>query len=178
MLKPRVFPDHEAVSRCAAEWITARLRERPASLLCLASGATPTRTYQLLVEHGLREAYLFNQCRILKLDEWGGLPADDPAWVSAATPESPQQMSPVMIILDASGSMNTADAPGPRIDAAKQAVVALVEALPEGSPVGLLVYGTGRYRFRDFFLLGSGLTLIAYLVSLALVPVLWPFRAA
>jgi galactosamine-6-phosphate isomerase len=79
MLQPQVFPDHEAVSRCAAEWITARLRERPASLLCLASGATPTRTYQLLVEHGLREAYLFNQCRILKLDEWGGLPADDPA---------------------------------------------------------------------------------------------------
>ena len=79
MLQPQVFPDHEAVSRQAAEWISARLRERPTSLLCLASGATPTRTYQLLVEGGLKEESLFAECRILKLDEWGGLPIDDPA---------------------------------------------------------------------------------------------------
>jgi galactosamine-6-phosphate isomerase len=79
MLQPQVFPDHEAVSRHAAEWIAELLRERPTSLLCLASGATPRHTYQLLVENGSREPSLVNQCRILKLDEWGGLPIADPA---------------------------------------------------------------------------------------------------
>jgi len=44
-------------------------------------------------------------------------------------------------------------------------------------PACLLVYATGRYRFRDFLLAGSGLTLVAFLISLLLVPMLWPFRA-
>ena len=50
---------------------------------------------------------------------------------------------PVMIVLDASGSMNQDDAPGPRIDAAKQAVNQLIDGLPASTQVGLQVYGTG-----------------------------------
>lgn len=49
---------------------------------------------------------------------------------------------PVMIVLDASGSMNQDDAPGPRIDAAKTAVTDLLGSLPTDSQVGLMVYGT------------------------------------
>lgn len=48
-----------------------------------------------------------------------------------------------MIVLDASGSMTTVDAPGARIDAAKRAVTGMITSLPAGSQVGLLVYGTG-----------------------------------
>lgn len=51
-------------------------------------------------------------------------------------------LNPTVIVLDASGSMKNEDAPGSRIDAAKNAVRALVDALPDGAPVGLLVYGT------------------------------------
>jgi len=50
---------------------------------------------------------------------------------------------PVMIVLDASGSMNQTDAPGPRIDAAKAAVTTLIDGLPASTQVGLQVYGTG-----------------------------------
>jgi Ca-activated chloride channel family protein len=48
-----------------------------------------------------------------------------------------------MIVLDASGSMNQADAPGPRNDAAKGAVTTLIDGLPAETQVGLQVYGTG-----------------------------------
>lgn len=41
-------------------------------------------------------------------------------------------------------------------------------------PASLLVYGPGRYRFRDFVLVGSGLTLVVYAVVVLLVPVVWP----
>lgn len=41
-------------------------------------------------------------------------------------------------------------------------------------PSCLLVYGPGRYRFFDYTKLGSGLTLIAMLITLLLVPLLWP----
>ncbi|NNF70484.1 MAG: VWA domain-containing protein, partial [Acidimicrobiia bacterium] len=49
---------------------------------------------------------------------------------------------PVLLILDASGSMNATDDAGVRlIDGAQQALIRLVEILPEGAPVGLRVYG-------------------------------------
>lgn len=79
MLKPQVFPDHEALSRHAADWLAARLREQPDALLCAATGATPLRTYQLLSERHRDEPNLFAHLRLIKLDEWGGLAPDDPA---------------------------------------------------------------------------------------------------
>jgi Ca-activated chloride channel family protein len=49
----------------------------------------------------------------------------------------------VELILDASGSMNAADAGGgmTRIEAAREALSTLITELPEGAPVGLRVYG-------------------------------------
>jgi hypothetical protein len=48
-----------------------------------------------------------------------------------------------VLILDASGSMNTPDAPGPRIDAAKNAAQGLIDKLPDDATIGLTTYGTG-----------------------------------
>lgn len=79
MLQLRTAPDHETLSGIAADRLVDCLRRQPKSLVCLASGSTPTRTYELLVERGRREPSLFAQCRLLKLDEWGGLRANDPA---------------------------------------------------------------------------------------------------
>jgi galactosamine-6-phosphate isomerase len=79
MFTPQVFSDHEAMSHAAAQWLASRLRERPTSLLCLAAGSTPTRTYELLVEQTKQTSSLAERCRLLKLDEWGGVPMDDAA---------------------------------------------------------------------------------------------------
>ncbi|MDQ0277991.1 Ca-activated chloride channel family protein [Arthrobacter silviterrae] len=69
----------------------------------------------------------------------GTAPAGTASTVTASTDDA---YTPTMIILDASGSMATQDAPGPRIDAAKNAVISLVDQLPKGANVGLEVYGT------------------------------------
>ncbi len=69
----------------------------------------------------------------------GGLPG--PAAAAQSTSD-PAASTPVMVVLDASSSMKQADAPGPRIDAAKQAIGDLVGALPDGVPVGLMAFGT------------------------------------
>src|ERR1700712_1910940 len=61
--------------------------------------------------------------------------------IAAAAPTT-EPTVPVMIVLDASGSMNQEDAPGPRIDAAKDAVNHLIDGLPASTRVGLQVYGT------------------------------------
>jgi di/tricarboxylate transporter len=41
-------------------------------------------------------------------------------------------------------------------------------------PACVLVYGPGKYRFRDFVIAGTGLTLILVVVVLVMLPVLWP----
>lgn len=78
-----VFADHESLSHAAADWLIERIRTRPDALLCAASGSTPHRTYELLAKHGAVEPRLFDRLRLIKLDEWGGLPMDDPATCEA-----------------------------------------------------------------------------------------------
>lgn len=61
----------------------------------------------------------------------------------AAAAESAQR-DPVVFILDASGSMaRKAVGGGTRMDVAKRALKETVAGLPEGTPAGLLVFGTG-----------------------------------
>jgi galactosamine-6-phosphate isomerase len=79
MFQTKVFENHEKLSRRSADWLSERLQNRPTALLCLAAGSTPQRTYELLTERGTKEPALFASCRLLKLDEWGGLAMGDPA---------------------------------------------------------------------------------------------------
>jgi galactosamine-6-phosphate isomerase len=78
-LAVHVATDAEAMSRAAAVHLAQALRARPDALLCLATGASPARTYELLAERGRAERSLFGRARLLKLDEWGNLATDDPA---------------------------------------------------------------------------------------------------
>jgi di/tricarboxylate transporter len=43
-------------------------------------------------------------------------------------------------------------------------------------PSCLLVYGPGKYRFRDFLIAGAPLSLLLLVVLMLMVPVLWPLR--
>jgi galactosamine-6-phosphate isomerase len=74
-----VCNDHESLSQSAAERITAALVAKPDMLLCAAGGSTPLRTYQLLAERHAGDPKMFRALRVVKLDEWGGLPLEDPA---------------------------------------------------------------------------------------------------
>lgn len=71
--------DHETLSRAAADRIAAEVRRKPDALICLAAGASTRRTYELMVASARGEPALYAQARWIKLDEWGGLAADDPA---------------------------------------------------------------------------------------------------
>jgi galactosamine-6-phosphate isomerase len=77
--KVLVADHYEAMSRQAARVIDQELRRRPDLLLGAATGSSPARTYELLGERCQQEPQLFSRLRVLKLDEWGGLPMDHPA---------------------------------------------------------------------------------------------------
>lgn len=60
----------------------------------------------------------------------------------AAAQEPIERTDPVVLILDASGSMNADDGTGrPKIEAAKLALAQVIRLLPPGLPVGLVLYG-------------------------------------
>jgi di/tricarboxylate transporter len=62
----------------------------------------------------------------------------------------------------------------PRTFAIMIAVAASCSFLTPLEPSCLMVYGPGGYRFMDFIKVGSLLTLMIYLLSILLVPMLWP----
>lgn len=62
----------------------------------------------------------------------------------------------------------------PRAMAVTIALAASSSFLTPLEPSCLLVYGPGRYRFFDFARLGAGLTLLALVAALWLIPRLWP----
>jgi di/tricarboxylate transporter len=62
----------------------------------------------------------------------------------------------------------------PRAFAMIVAVAASCSYLTPLEPACLLVYGPGRYRFRDFLKVGAPLTVIIFAIALVLVPLVWP----
>ena len=54
------------------------------------------------------------------------------------------------------------------------AVAASCSYLTPLEPSCLMVYGPGKYRFSDFMIVGAPLTLIIFLISITLVPLVWP----
>lgn len=78
-----VVEDEAAMSRRAAALVLQRITGRPDLLLCLATGASPTGLYQRLVQTCQKQADLFRQIRVIKLDEWHGLAPDNPATCQA-----------------------------------------------------------------------------------------------
>jgi di/tricarboxylate transporter len=62
----------------------------------------------------------------------------------------------------------------PRAFAMMIAVAASTSYLTPLEPACLIVYGPGRYLFRDFLKVGGLLTVLVYLLAICLVPLLWP----
>jgi len=65
----------------------------------------------------------------------------------------------------------------PRSFAMMIALAASCSFLTPLEPSCLLVYGPGRYRFLDFARVGLAPTLLIYLVSVTMVPLLWPITS-
>lgn len=56
------------------------------------------------------------------------------------------------------------------------AVAASCSYLTPLEPSCLMVYGPGKYRFRDFFIVGLPLTFVIFAIALLLVPFFWPLQ--
>lgn len=66
------------MSRRAAASVLAAVAAKPDSLLCLATGHSPAALYVGLAREARARPDVFRSLRIIKLDEWLGVPASDP----------------------------------------------------------------------------------------------------
>lgn len=72
------------------------------------------------------------------------------ALLAVPSAASTQDAVPLLVVLDASGSMLEPDADGERrIAAAKTAVLTVVRELPDGTPLGLRVFGSSAAQRAD-----------------------------
>ncbi len=69
---------NETLSREAASMVLNKIKQKNDTILCAATGNSPTETYALLKQNFDHQPGLFSSLRIIKLDEWGGIPMDDP----------------------------------------------------------------------------------------------------
>ena len=51
-------------------------------------------------------------------------------------------------------------------------------ATPVGTPPNTLVLGPGNYKFMDYVKAGTGLVVVCFIVSLVIIPMVWPFFPA
>jgi len=72
----RLFESPEELSEFAASIIMYNLKTTDGLLMCTATGNSTTLTYRKLVEK--KKHFEADTLRILKLDEWGGIPMTDP----------------------------------------------------------------------------------------------------
>lgn len=66
------------MSRLAASLVLINIREDPGSLLCAATGSSPEGLYRELAATASTHTDAFSKLRVLKLDEWGGIPLNHP----------------------------------------------------------------------------------------------------
>jgi galactosamine-6-phosphate isomerase len=71
--------DYKEMSGHAASLVLEEIQDKPDLLLCVATGSSPEGLYRELAATAGRKPDLFNRLRILKLDEWGGIPENHPA---------------------------------------------------------------------------------------------------
>lgn len=75
-------------------------------------------------------------------------------------------------------AMSTAQRLGldPRTFAVLVTLSASLSFITPFEPSCLIVYGPGKYRFRDFVVAGTPLTVLVVILILLLVPLIWPLR--
>lgn len=66
------------MSRRAGDSLLSEIGKKPNLLLCTATGNSPIGLYENLVEAKEESPQIFKELRIIKLDEWGGIPSNEP----------------------------------------------------------------------------------------------------
>lgn len=135
MLKFEVASNYELMSQRAADFIVSELERRPSLLLCASAGSTPTGTYERLAARRERGPGLFKKLRVLQIDEWGGMPRDNPATCEADLQK--KLVEPLHVTADRYIGFRS-DAPDPEAECRR-----IAAWLATNGPIDICILGLG-----------------------------------
>lgn len=130
-----IFKNYNDLSHQARNIIIRQLKEKDNSLFCASTGNSPKRTYELLVEDYKDDPGLFSRLRIIKLDEWGGVPIDDPHTCESYLHK--HLIGPLNITKTRYFSFSS-DPPDPDLECKR-----IQKTLDEEAPIDLCILGLG-----------------------------------
>jgi di/tricarboxylate transporter len=79
-----------------------------------------------------------------------------------------------LVVLPIAVHVAIAQGVNPRSYAMAVSIAASCSFMTPLEPACALVYNPGKYRVLDFMRAGTGLTVVVFVITMALVPVLWP----
>ncbi len=77
-MKIQILSDYLSLSRATTDLIIDYIRQKPDSLICLASGHTPIGVFEQLKKATQAKEVDLSKCTFLSLDEWIGIDPNDP----------------------------------------------------------------------------------------------------
>lgn len=72
-MKVNIRENYDAMSKSVSDQIINYINNKPESLLCLAGGDTPLKTFEYLVKADENKEVDFSKAKFVSLDEWVGL---------------------------------------------------------------------------------------------------------
>lgn len=78
IMEIKVYNDYQELSRAVADLISNRIHQKPAALVCVASGFTPIGVFECLVQDVKAGKLDLSQVVFVSLDEWIGVDPSDP----------------------------------------------------------------------------------------------------
>lgn len=129
-------PDnYDALSHEAAALIIENLKKNKNALLCAATGGSPTGTYAVLKQQFDLNREVFSDLRVIKLDEWGGLPKNHPSTCETYLRE--HLTGPLQISIDRYFSF-LSDPADPAAEC-----VRIAQELKKSGPINICLLGLG-----------------------------------
>jgi galactosamine-6-phosphate isomerase len=71
------FPDEESLSQRGVNLVLEEINKKKDLLLCAATGNSPSKIYGKMIRESEKDLQLFQELRIIKLDEWWTVPANN-----------------------------------------------------------------------------------------------------
>ncbi|HJZ39939.1 MAG TPA: 6-phosphogluconolactonase [Bacteroidales bacterium] len=127
------FDSMNALSDYASDAIVSVINVTDSLLLCTATGNSTTETYRKLV--GKKDFFPVEKLRIIKLDEWGGVPAENPMTCESYLRE--KLIGPLQISETNYLGFNS-DPADP-----EQECIRMQQLLDQHGPIGLCILGIG-----------------------------------
>jgi galactosamine-6-phosphate isomerase len=134
--------NYQEMSAKAAELVHSIVITKPDALLCCATGHSPTGLYVNMVNDAKSTPHLFDQIRILQLDEWLGLSKDSSLSCNAYL--KAQLIDPLSIDGDRSYSFDTQT---DDMEAECHRVEAIIE---KSGPIDICILGLGKNGHLGF----------------------------